>query len=93
MALLKAGKLDEALATYNEAVSKRQIAESYMGRAMVYDRKGDATHARADADAARKLDAKIDDRFADYGLKLDKGSAPSAGGQGGSGGGGGKKTK
>lgn len=75
MVLLKLGKLDEALDVYNQAIAKDTGADSLMGRAFVYFRKGDAAHADADADSARKLSARIDDIFAEYGLKFEHGPA------------------
>jgi tetratricopeptide (TPR) repeat protein len=72
MVLLKIGKLDEALSAYNRAVAKGEGAASLMGRAFVYLKKGDRTHAEADADAARKLSPDIDETFAEYGLKFDR---------------------
>lgn len=78
MVLLKLGKLDEALDAYNRAVAKNTGAASLMGRAFVYLRKGDRAHAEADAAAARKLAANIDDDFADYGLKFDDKAAATA---------------
>jgi tetratricopeptide (TPR) repeat protein len=71
MVLLKLGKLDDALDAYNQAIAKKTGADSLMGRAFVYLKKGDAAHAQADADAARKLYPNIDDDFAEYGLKFD----------------------
>jgi tetratricopeptide (TPR) repeat protein/transglutaminase-like putative cysteine protease len=77
MALLKSGKLDEALAAYSEAIEKAHLPASYMGRAIVYARRGDLARAQADSEQAKKLDSQIEDRFADYGLKLEKnGSGP-----------------
>jgi len=70
MALLKLGKLDDALTAYDKAVAKGTGAGSLMGRAIVYARKGDRTHSEADATAARKLDPDIDTVFEQYGLKL-----------------------
>jgi hypothetical protein len=70
MALLQAGKLDEALAAYAEAIDKAHNAGSYMGRAIVYSRKGDELHAQADLAEARKLDPGIEGRFAGYGLRI-----------------------
>jgi tetratricopeptide (TPR) repeat protein/transglutaminase-like putative cysteine protease len=75
MVLLKLGKLDEALDAYNMAVAKNTGADSLMGRAMVYARKGDRMHAEADAEAARKMYPEIDAIFRDYGLKLSEASA------------------
>lgn len=70
MVLLKLGKLDDALSAYNQAVAKGEGAASLMGRAFVYLKKGDRTHAQADAEAARKLSPEIDATFAEYGLKF-----------------------
>ena len=53
MALLKLGKLDEALDAYNKAVAKDTGADSLMGRAFVYLRKGDRGARRRDC--RRKL--------------------------------------
>jgi tetratricopeptide (TPR) repeat protein len=78
MVLLKLGKLDEALDAYTKAIAKNTGADSLMGRAFVYMRKGDRAHADADAAAARKLYAMIDDTFAEYGLKFDDKSARAA---------------
>jgi len=71
MVLLKLGKLDDALKAYTDAIAKGSGSDSLMGRAFVYARKGDTAHAAADAAAARKAYPRIDETFADYGLKLD----------------------
>jgi tetratricopeptide (TPR) repeat protein len=70
MALLKLGRLDEALTAYDKAVAKQTGAASLMGRAFVYARKGDVKRAESDAAAARKMYADIDAQFAEYGLKF-----------------------
>lgn len=80
MVLLKLGKLDEALDAYNQAIAKNTGADSLMGRAFVYLGKGDRAHAEADAAAARKLYADIDDTFTEYGLKFDRAAAPAGSG-------------
>jgi len=72
MVLLKLGKLDEALDAYNAAIAKGSTGpDTLMGRAFVYLRKGDRAHAQADAAAARKASAHVDETFAKYGLKFD----------------------
>ena len=58
MALLKLGKLDEALDAYKAALRGKTGAASLMGRAFVYLRKGDRAQAEADAAAARKMSAR-----------------------------------
>jgi Flp pilus assembly protein TadD len=68
MVLLKMGRLDEALIAYNEAVEKRARATSYMGRAFVYQQRGDEAQARSDTAEAVKLDARILTTFDGYGL-------------------------
>jgi tetratricopeptide (TPR) repeat protein len=79
MALLKLGKLDEALDAYNKAIADNRRAASLMGRAFVYWRKGERERAAEDAAAARKISPKIDDAFAAYGLKFDgPATAPAA---------------
>jgi tetratricopeptide (TPR) repeat protein len=70
MVLLRLGRLDEALATYGKAVAKRLGAPSLMGRAMVYARMGRDELAAADRSQALKLDPDVENRFAEYGLKL-----------------------
>lgn len=78
MAFLKLGRLDEALDAYNRAIAKETGADSLMGRAFVYARKGDQAHADADAAAARKIAPEIDEIFANYGLKFDQSPARTA---------------
>lgn len=77
MVLLKLGKLDEALDAYNQAIAKGTGPDSLMGRAFVYARKGDSTHAKADAAEARKGSPHVDSIFAEYGLKFDDPAAPA----------------
>ena len=81
MALLKLGKLDEALDAYNRSIAKGTGAVSLMGRAFVYWRKGNHDRAEADAATARKLSPSIDDTFAGYDLKF-PGSRPKVSGAG-----------
>ena len=62
----------------NRLVEKGILRRTRSGRAFVYLRKGDAIHANADAAAARKISARIDDIFAEYGLKFDHPLAAAA---------------
>ena len=71
MALLQSGKLDEALAAYNEAIDKAHLAESYMGRAIIHARKGEDALAQADLAEAKQRNPGIEAEFAGYGLKLE----------------------
>lgn len=70
MALLQSGKLDDALSTYDQAIAKTPLAASYIGRAIIYARKGDSSRAKAELEKAKKLNAGIEGQFAGYGLKL-----------------------
>ncbi len=55
MVLLKLGKLDYALQAYDQAIEAKTGADSLMGCAFVYLRKGESARAEADAVAAREL--------------------------------------
>ena len=70
MALLQSGKLDDALSTYDQAIAKTPLAASYIGRAIIYARKGDSSRAKAELEKAKNLNAGIEGQFAGYGLKL-----------------------
>jgi tetratricopeptide (TPR) repeat protein len=67
---LRTGKIDDAIALYSQAISKRVGSSSYMGRAIAYARKGDKAQAEADRAEALKLDPNAEQRFVEYGLKL-----------------------
>jgi tetratricopeptide (TPR) repeat protein len=69
-ALLRLGKLDDALQAYNEAIQASNLAASYMGRAFVYLRKGDTAHAATDREEALKRDPDTEAWFVEYGLKF-----------------------
>ena len=68
--LLRLGKFDESIDAYTRAIGKKNQAMSLMGRAIAYARSGDRTHADADRAEALKLDADVELRFADYGIKF-----------------------
>jgi tetratricopeptide (TPR) repeat protein len=70
MVLLRMGKIDEALAVYNNAIAKNSGSASFMGRALVHARKGDKAGAEADRATAILLDPDAEVRFAEYGLTL-----------------------
>jgi tetratricopeptide (TPR) repeat protein len=77
-ALLQAGKLDDALTAFEAAIARNPgTAFPYMGRAFVYARKGDSARAKADKARALALDPRIEDQFAEYGLKWDVPGAAS----------------
>jgi tetratricopeptide (TPR) repeat protein len=69
---LRTGKLDEAIALYDQAIAKDTGSASYMGQAIAYARKGDSGHAEADREEALRLDPDAVTRFAEYGLKFDE---------------------
>ena len=70
LALLKLGRLDEALNEYDLAVTRNKGSDALYGRAIVRSRRGDAAGSRLDRAEALKRDAEIEERFADYGVKL-----------------------
>jgi tetratricopeptide (TPR) repeat protein len=70
MALLKLGKLQEAIAAYDRALAARHFASSLMGRAIAHARAGDSAHAASDRSEAIALDKDVEDRFVEYGLKF-----------------------
>jgi Flp pilus assembly protein TadD len=70
MVLLKSGDLSGALKAYNAAVQGWPLEDdSLFGRALVRQRLGDKAGAARDLEAARALDVRIDEVFADYGEK------------------------
>jgi tetratricopeptide (TPR) repeat protein len=78
MLQLKLGRLHDALAHYDRAVTASGDAEAYIGRAIVKSRLGDIAGAQADAAEAHRRRADIDDTVADWGLKYDGGAAANA---------------
>jgi tetratricopeptide (TPR) repeat protein len=79
LALLKLGKLQDALADLNKAVDENSGAEAYLIRAIVRSRLGDHAGAREDATEAHRLRADVDDRVANYGLKFNDPSRAAKG--------------
>ncbi len=70
-ALLRLGKLDEALAEYGRALAKApDLAASLYGKALVEQRKGDDVAAARDAGAAIKLNPRVRERFDDFGVTM-----------------------
>lgn len=78
LALLRLGKLDEALKAYSAAIDNSHIAGSYLGRAIAYLRKGDLAHAKADRVEAVKRNPDIEAEFAEYGLTFASPSGQAA---------------
>ncbi|HEX8414622.1 MAG TPA: tetratricopeptide repeat protein, partial [Sphingomicrobium sp.] len=71
MTLLRLNRYDDAISSYDKALTLRpNQAVSLMGRALAHAAKGNEAQARADAAAARAIDARIDDVMAVYGLKF-----------------------
>ena len=67
---LRLGKIDEAIAFYDQAIANNTGSDSYMGRAIAYARKGDKARAEADRAQALKTDPDAETRFSEYGLKF-----------------------
>ena len=69
-ALLKAGRYDEAVRDYAQALEILSNAESLYGRGVAKLKKGDKTGAEADMAAAKSLDPKISEKFERFGVTL-----------------------
>jgi tetratricopeptide (TPR) repeat protein len=69
-ALLRTGRLDEAIADFDKAIAQSHAAFSYMARAIAYQRKGMAREANADRAEALKLKPDTEAMFAEYGLTM-----------------------
>ena len=70
-ALLRLGRLDESIATYDRALAGSPIsAPSLFGRAVAEARKGDRAKAALDAEAATKANPDVRAEFATYGVSL-----------------------
>ena len=69
LVLLRLGRTDEAIASYDEALAIRpDIAGSHYGRGIAWKRKADPARADADIAAARKIDVGVIEEFAGYGV-------------------------
>lgn len=69
MALLRLGRIDEAIAEFDKVLADdRRYPTSRYGRGLAYIRKGDKTRAELDFAEARKLDPDIEATFRSYGL-------------------------
>jgi tetratricopeptide (TPR) repeat protein len=68
--LLRLGRHEAAIAAYDQALALRpREAASLFGRGLARLGSGHAAEGRADLDAARAIDARIDGEFAAYGLR------------------------
>jgi tetratricopeptide (TPR) repeat protein len=77
MVYLKLGKLDDAITAYSKVLAKTPIPSSYLGRAVAYQRKGDAAAAQKDRAEANSRMPGIEIEFAQYGLKFETPLPPS----------------
>lgn len=72
LVLLRLGRIDDAIATYDRALAKAPgQTSSLYGRAIAWSRKRDAARAAADRAAALKISPEVDRTYADYGLTID----------------------
>ncbi|QGP79898.1 DUF3857 domain-containing protein [Sphingobium sp. CAP-1] len=70
LVLLRLGRTDDALRDYDRVLAKAgDYPTSLYGRALVWVAKGDRTKAEADRAAARRLNARIEIEFEEYGLR------------------------
>jgi len=69
--LLPPGRVDEVIAIYTRVIEKSpDHSTSFFGRAVAWTRKGEAEKADADLAAARRLDARLQENFARYGVTM-----------------------
>jgi tetratricopeptide (TPR) repeat protein len=69
--LLRLGRFDDAVAAYSRALATQPYqSASLFGRAIAWSRKGDLAKAKADRDAAFRLDPDIEKRFEGYGVTM-----------------------
>jgi tetratricopeptide (TPR) repeat protein len=69
LVLLRLGRIDEAIATYDAVLAKTPTAPSSLyGRAVAWARKGDPAKSDADAAAALKFDPDQESTFKAYGI-------------------------
>jgi tetratricopeptide (TPR) repeat protein len=78
LALLRAGRIDDAIASFGKSIAASRDAFSYMGRAIAYQRQGKLAQAAADRREALKLRPDEESILAEYGLKFDAPSGPEA---------------
>lgn len=70
LALLRLGRIDEAIANYNQALANNpKLPTSLFGRAVAWARKGDRAKSESDAAAAVKIYPGVRADFEGYGLK------------------------
>jgi len=71
LVLLRLGRLDDAIADYDHALTKNpNLPTSLFGRAVAWARKGNKAKSEIDAAAALKVDPDIRSEFERYGVKL-----------------------
>ncbi|MEK7413336.1 MAG: tetratricopeptide repeat protein, partial [Planctomycetota bacterium] len=64
LVLLQLGRLDDAIADYDRALTKSpNIPSSLFGRAVAWARKGDRAKSESDAAAATKIDPDVRANF------------------------------
>jgi tetratricopeptide (TPR) repeat protein len=66
---LKAGRYDQAIDDYNQALEILSNAETLFGRGVAKQKKGDAAGGQADILAAKALDPNIVEKFGRFGIK------------------------
>ena len=71
LALLRLGRLDDAIADYDRALATApHMPSSLFGRAIALARKGEKAKSAVDHAAALKADPDVETRFESYGMTL-----------------------
>jgi len=69
MVLLRSGRYEDAIKSYDEALKEYPIAESLYGRGIAKHRNGARDAGAADLQAALRMDAHVAAEYADFGIK------------------------
>lgn len=71
LVLLRLGRIDEAIATYDQALAKNpNLPASLFGRAVAEARKGEKEKSDRDRQAALKADPDVESDFEDFGVRI-----------------------
>ena len=70
LVLLRLGKIDAAIADYDQALADGPFSSALLGRSLALAKKGDSARSASDRSAAEKMDPDVVERFRGYGLSF-----------------------